>query len=157
MNEIILGRPLDKLIRRRGQIVMTLHHLAAEQKQVEQNTDWLDQAAYESRVNLLDGLSDCCVAEIGQVDKAIERIENHRYGFCIACHQAIEEARLETGPAAEFCSVWEELRAGCAASELTRCTPEVTTALRIIGRRFVSAGASQRTSDPSYKSHEPLV
>jgi len=45
MNEIIVGRHLDKLIRRRGQIVMTLHHLANEQ-----NTDWLDQAAYESRV-----------------------------------------------------------------------------------------------------------
>jgi len=56
MNEIILGRHLDKLIRRRGQIVMTLHHLAAEPKQVEQNTEWLDQAAYESKVNLLDGL-----------------------------------------------------------------------------------------------------
>ncbi len=157
MNEIVLGHHLDKLIRRRGQDRVTLHHLAAEQKQVEQNTDWLDQAAYESRVNLLDGLSDWYATEIGQVDRAIERIENHRYGFCVACHQAIEEARLETGPAAEFCSVWEELRAGCAASELTRCTPEVTTALRIIGRRFVSAGASQRTSDPSYKSHEPLV
>ena len=50
MNEIILGRHLDKLISRRGQIVMTLRHLANEQKQVEQNTDWLDQAAYESRV-----------------------------------------------------------------------------------------------------------
>jgi hypothetical protein len=56
MNEIVLGHHLDKLIRRRGQIVMTLHYLAAEQKQVEQNTDWLDQAAYESKVNLLDGL-----------------------------------------------------------------------------------------------------
>jgi hypothetical protein len=53
MNEIILGCHLDKLIRRRGQIVMTLRHLANEQKQVEQNTDWLDQATYESRVNLL--------------------------------------------------------------------------------------------------------
>ena len=107
MNEIIVGRHLDKLIRRRGQIVMTLHHLANEQ-----NTDWLDQAAYESRVKLLDRLSDWYATEIGQIDKAIERIENNRYGFCVACHQAIEEARLETAPEAEFCSVCEELRDG---------------------------------------------
>jgi RNA polymerase-binding transcription factor DksA len=90
MNEIVLGHHLDKLIRRRGQIVMTLRHLVNEQKQVEQNTDWLDQAAYESRVNLLDRLSDWYATEIGQIDKAIERIENNRYGFCVACHQAIE-------------------------------------------------------------------
>jgi RNA polymerase-binding transcription factor DksA len=112
MNEIILGSHLDKLIRRRGQIVMTLRHLADEQKQVEQNTDWLDQAAYESRVNLLDRLSDWYATEIGQIDKAIERIENNRYGFCVACHQAIEETRLETAPEAEFCGVCEELRDG---------------------------------------------
>jgi len=113
MNEIIVGRHLDKLIRRRGQIVMTLRHLANEEKQVEQNTDWLDQATYESRVNLLlDRLSDWYATEIGQIDKAIERIENNLYGFCVACHQAIEEARLETAPEAEFCSVCEELRDG---------------------------------------------
>jgi RNA polymerase-binding transcription factor DksA len=92
--------------------VMTLRHLANEQKQVEQNTDWLDQAAYESRVNLLDRLSDWYATEIGQIDKAIERFQSNRYGFCAACHQAIEEARLETAPEAEFCGVCEELRDG---------------------------------------------
>jgi hypothetical protein len=58
MDEIVTGRHLDKLIRLRGQIVMTLRHLEIEQEQVEQNTDWLDQAAYENRVNFLDRLSD---------------------------------------------------------------------------------------------------
>lgn len=62
--------------------------------------------------NLLDRLSDWYATEIGQIDKAIERIENNRYGFCVACHQAIEAARLETAPEAEFCSVCEELRDG---------------------------------------------
>jgi RNA polymerase-binding transcription factor DksA len=112
MNEIILRRHLDRLIRRRGQVVMTLRHLANEQELVEQNTDWLDQAAYESRVNLLDRLSDWYGTEIGQIDKAMERIQNNRYGFCAACHQTIEEALLETAPEAEFCSVCEELRDG---------------------------------------------
>jgi RNA polymerase-binding transcription factor DksA len=91
---------------------MTLRHLASEQKQVEQNTDWLDQAAYESRVNLLDRLSEWYVTEIGQIDKAIKRIESNRYGLCVACHETIEDARLDTAPEAEFCSACQELRDG---------------------------------------------
>lgn len=112
MNEIVTGSHLDKLIRRRGEIVMTLRHLENEQRQVEQNTDWLDQAAYKSRVNLLDGLSDWYATEIGQIDKAIERIESNRYGVCAACHEAIEAALLETAPEAEFCGACQELRDG---------------------------------------------
>jgi RNA polymerase-binding transcription factor DksA len=112
MNEIMTGRQLDKLTRRRNQIVMTLRHLANEQKEVEQNTDWLDQAAYESRVNLLDQLSDWYATEIEQVDRAIERIENNRYGYCGACRRAIEEECLETAPEAEFCSACQQLRDG---------------------------------------------
>ena len=112
MNEITTGRLLDKLNKRRGQIEMTLRHLANEQMQVEQNTDWLDHAAYESRVNLLDRLCSWYNTEIEQVDKAIERIKTHHYGFCAACHGAIEEKRLETTPEAEFCGGCQELRDG---------------------------------------------
>jgi DnaK suppressor protein len=110
MNEIVAGRHLDKLMRRRDQIKTTLQYLLNEQKEVEQNTDWLDQAAYESRINLLDRLRDWYTTEIGQVDRAIERIETNRYGFCAACHQTIEAARLETTPEAEFCSTCQRLR-----------------------------------------------
>ena len=112
MKEVIKGRHLDKLIRRRNQILMTLQHLANEQKQVEQNTDWLDRAAYESRANLLDRLNDWYAAEIGQIDKAIERIERNRYGLCGACHETIAEALLETAPESEFCGACQELRDG---------------------------------------------
>jgi RNA polymerase-binding transcription factor DksA len=112
VNAIVTGRHLDKLIRRRGQIVMTLRHLENEQQQVEQNTDWLDQVAYESRVDLLDRLHDWYATEIDQIDKAIKRIESQRYGACAACHEAIEAARLETAPEAEFCSACPELRGG---------------------------------------------
>ena len=112
MNEIITGHHLDKLIKRRGQVVMTLRHLANEQRVVEQNTDWLDQAAYESRVNLLNRLSDWYATEIKQIDKAMERIESNSYGFCFACHEAIDAARLETAPETEFCSSCQELRDG---------------------------------------------
>jgi RNA polymerase-binding transcription factor DksA len=112
MNEIVTGSHLDELIRRRGQIVMTLRYLENEQRQVEQNTDWLDQAAYKSRVNLLDGLSDWYATEIGQIDKAIERIECNRYGLWSACHEAIAEALLETAPESELCGACQEVRDG---------------------------------------------
>jgi RNA polymerase-binding transcription factor DksA len=104
------GREFDKLNRRREQIVMTLRHLEREQKQVEQNTDWLDQAAYKSRVDLLDRLWAGYVTEIDQIDSAIERIKKNKYGFCIGCRQPIEKGRLEASPEAAFCSACQKMR-----------------------------------------------
>jgi RNA polymerase-binding transcription factor DksA len=112
MKEVVKGQHWDKLIRRRNQIVMTIQHLANEQKQVEQNTDWLDRAAYENRSDLLDRLKNWYATEIDQIDKAIARIETNRYGVCGGCHQAIAEALLETAPESELCGACQELRDG---------------------------------------------
>src|SRR5262245_7028712 len=105
MNDIIEGRYLDKLINRRGQIVMTLRHLGNEQKQVEQNTDWLDQAAYENRIDLLDRLRDWYATEVGEIDKAIKRIERRR------AWRSLRKRSFAT-PASSSAM-------GCAAFELT--------------------------------------
>jgi DnaK suppressor protein len=101
---------LYKLTKRREQIVLTLQHLEKEQQQVEQNTDWLDQAAYESRVNLLDRLNESYITEIDQIDRALDRISKNQYGFCSACHDPIEAERLEISPEAEFCSQCQGMR-----------------------------------------------
>ena len=104
MDEIRTGKHLDRLTMRRKQLMSTLQHLDKEQEQVERNTDWLDQAAYESRVALLDRLSDWYRTEMAQIDRALERIHHHEFGRCLACHDPIERQRLEAAPAAEHCS-----------------------------------------------------
>jgi DnaK suppressor protein len=110
MDEIRTGIHFDRLTKRRTQLLSTLQHLDKEQVQVERNTDWIDQAAYESRVALLDRLNDWYLAEMAQIDRALERFKRHNYGNCAACHQAIEIDRLEIAPEAEFCSACQDMR-----------------------------------------------
>jgi RNA polymerase-binding protein DksA len=110
MNELTTLGFLDRLLRRREVIVRTLQHLEKERRQVDENDDWLDQAAYESRVALLDNLTDGYLKERLETDKAIVRIDESRYGFCIACHKPIDAQRLEASPAAEFCVDCKEIR-----------------------------------------------
>jgi hypothetical protein len=80
MEEVRIGRQIDQLRKRREQLVMTLQHIGREQEQVEQNTDWLDQAAYQSRVNLLDRLNEWYINEMHQIDEALLRIRKISMG-----------------------------------------------------------------------------
>lgn len=110
MDDIRISRHLDRLRKRRSQAAMTLQHIAKEQRQAEQNTDWLDQAAYQSRMELLDRLVHWYVTEIEQIDKAVDRIGKNQFGRCSACHRPIEVERLETSPEVEFCSLCQDMR-----------------------------------------------
>ena len=103
MEEVRIGRHMDQLRKRREQLHMTLQHIGREQDQVEQNTDWLDQAAYQSRVNLLDRLNDWYIEEMDQIAKALNRIRQSQYGLCLGCHNPIGANRLDISPEAEFC------------------------------------------------------
>ena len=110
INDINSSRHLDKLRKRRDQANMTLEHITKEQRQAEQNSDWLDQAAYESRMELLDRLIHWYVTEIEQIDKAVDRIGKNQFGQCAACHRPIELEQLEISPEAEFCSLCQDMR-----------------------------------------------
>ena len=104
------GDTFARLTSRRQQIVATLQHLDKEQNEVEHNTDWLDQAAFENRLGLLDRLHVWYNDELAQVDKALDRIQRGRFGCCVACHTPIEAARLDAAPTAEFCAACQKTR-----------------------------------------------
>ncbi|HWP24660.1 MAG TPA: TraR/DksA family transcriptional regulator [Candidatus Binatia bacterium] len=110
MNAIRTGKFFERLTKRRLQLVTTLEYLGKQQKQVEENTDWLDQAAYESRVRLLDRLTEWSVAELSEIDRALDRIKARTYGLCLACHRPIESERLDAAPEAEYCKACQEVR-----------------------------------------------
>lgn len=116
MQAITIDTTIDRLTKRRDQLVTTLRHLNNEQIEVAQNIDWIDQAAYESRVALVDGLSHWYRAEMKQINRALERIKKHEYGTCAACHDPIYANRLEAIPEAEYCGTGEKFRAGFAQS-----------------------------------------
>lgn len=110
MKAITVDTNIDRLTKRREHLLMTLRHLDRESEQVEQNTDWLDQAAYENRTALLDRLNDWYLTEVKQIDRALERIKKQEYGSCAACHDPIDPKRLEAAPEAEYCGPCEEFR-----------------------------------------------
>jgi RNA polymerase-binding transcription factor DksA len=99
-----------KLVRRRDEIALTLEHLAQDRSEAEQNTDWLDRAACESRIDVLDRLSQSHLAQLKEIDRALERIAKAQYGVCLACRQPIDNRRLQAAPEAEFCALCQEAR-----------------------------------------------
>jgi DnaK suppressor protein len=110
MDAIRIGKYVDQLHKRREQVDLTLQHIENEQKEAEQNTDWLDQAAYKSRIGLLDRLNEWYITEMEQIDSALDRVKQNRYGLCVACHNPIEGRRLDSFPEAAFCSACQEAR-----------------------------------------------
>jgi DnaK suppressor protein len=106
----------DKLRLRAIEVARTINHLEKERREVEANTEWVDKAAYESRVRLLEGLTALYRNEMEQIEKAHSRVEESSYGLCLACHEPIEADRLEIYPAAQFCfdcqNYRERLRTG---------------------------------------------
>ena len=106
------GKHLAQLNTRREQVATTLQHIEKERNQAEENTDWIDRATYESRIALLDRLSEWYIDEIEAIDKALVRLNNNTYGFCLACHSPIEALRLDYVPEAAFCSACQETRNG---------------------------------------------
>lgn len=116
MNELRAGIHFDRLTKRRADLLSTLQHLHKERAEVESNTDWLDQAAYQSRVALLDRLDSWYEAEVSQIDRAIERIRQDGYGVCLACHHPIAPKRLATAPEAEYCCACQSTREALRAA-----------------------------------------
>jgi DnaK suppressor protein len=105
----------DRLRTRRNEVMMTLEHVQKEQRAIADNKDWIDKAAYQSRVHLLDSLADWYVNETRRIDNALIRIAEGNYGLCLGCRKPIEVGRLETTPEAAFCTqcqkTWEGLSA----------------------------------------------
>lgn len=49
------------------------------------------------------GMRRSTLAQLDEVDRALTRTAQGRYGVCTRCGQAIGDARLEARPAAELC------------------------------------------------------
>jgi len=100
----------EKLRHRRREIELTLRHLERERREVEENTEWIDQAAYASRISLLDRLTAWYRDEISRIEKVLGRPNESRYGLCLICHEPIEADRLDLYPEAELCFDCQEFR-----------------------------------------------
>jgi hypothetical protein len=60
----------DKLRLRAIEVERTIRHLEKERQEVEENTEWINRAAYESRARLLDSLTSMYRYEMSEIEQA---------------------------------------------------------------------------------------
>lgn len=116
METLKMARYSDLLKKRRAELMTTTQHLERERRIVDDSRDWLDRAAYESRIGLLDRLESWYLDEIARIDLALIRITEDKFGICLGCHQRIDPARLNIAPEAAFCAGCQDLREKVAAA-----------------------------------------
>ncbi len=112
MNNIAVKKIEEKLLRRRHEILPVLKNLEQESSAPAGNRrrHSIDEAREESEALLVGRLANLYEHELESIDTALGRIRTGTFGFCRACHQAIEPARLDRFPQAEFCAGCKQMR-----------------------------------------------
>jgi DnaK suppressor protein len=89
-----------------------LKHLEAENGDVagERQLDCVDPGYESTETFLVDRLAAMYERELENIETTLSRIRMGTFGYCRACHQPIEPARLQRFPQAEFCSHCKESR-----------------------------------------------
>ncbi|HEY1268413.1 MAG TPA: TraR/DksA C4-type zinc finger protein [Candidatus Binatia bacterium] len=83
-----------------------MRHLASESRSASRAA--VDNGLNCAEVFLTDRLAAVYERELGDIETALDRIRTGTFGYCRACHQAIEPPRLERFPRAEFCQRCKE-------------------------------------------------
>ena len=63
----------------------------------------LEADSSEQAAQLVSALETEAIEEIAEIDAALQRLENGRYGICIGCGEEISPQRLEARPACTEC------------------------------------------------------
>ncbi len=97
-----LIRTRDDLLHRRGD-----HREGESALLGEREIDPVDGASAEGTAIPLDSLNESEQDQVAEIDAALARIEDGRYGRCEDCDERVEPARLEVMPSARRCFACE--------------------------------------------------
>lgn len=90
--------------RRRAFIRRTENTLAEEQQLLEQRLSGVeDRRRQLAAAWLLDRVAAVELAQLRQVQAALDRLAEGRYGWCLRCAEPLEQARLLELPEADRC------------------------------------------------------
>lgn len=92
----------QKLLNRRYELTRDLHHIEDVLDQPAPR-DVEDAAVERQGDEVMEALGRAEVAEIAQIDAALERMDAGTYGSCLKCGEDIAPARLDLLPATPFC------------------------------------------------------
>jgi RNA polymerase-binding transcription factor DksA len=87
---------LTRLLRRANKIERDLRQT--------RNPDWQERATEQENDEVLEGLDDVTLGEIGQIRAALRRIDSGHYGICSVCGGSIGAERLLAVPSAITCT-----------------------------------------------------
>jgi DnaK suppressor protein len=65
--------------------------------------DWAERAIELENDQVLEGLDELGRTEVQEIRAALRRIADGSYGFCVECHQPIDDKRLDAAPTAASC------------------------------------------------------
>ena len=100
----------QKLLSRRDRIVSILRNLEIQRMALSKRALVQDDMMEPIRTVMLDSLDGWYHRELNEVDNALAREPDRRFGICLGCNCDIEANRLEKCPEAEFCRTCEELK-----------------------------------------------
>lgn len=69
----------------------------------EHSADWSEQAQERQNDEVLDAIGNESRNELGQINRALERIESGDYTLCSNCGEGINIKRLEAVPYTNLC------------------------------------------------------
>ncbi|MBQ1627974.1 MAG: TraR/DksA family transcriptional regulator [Treponema sp.] len=116
MDEKFVAEVKAKLLEQRQSILKSLADQSDEMKNLIKPIESGDEADMASDVidrTMLDALGAQDSLRLQQIDAALERIRNGKYGICVCCNKEIPMARLEALPYAFLC-------VNCAAAQERR-------------------------------------
>ncbi|WP_330927348.1 TraR/DksA family transcriptional regulator [Candidatus Sororendozoicomonas aggregata] len=91
-----------QLIARREELNDRVRRIKAKRQQAP-SADWSEQAQERENDEVMDALGNETTLELNKINKALERIDECEYGYCLVCGDAISPARLEIMPFADLC------------------------------------------------------
>ncbi len=94
------------LLARRARLLSAEAALGAEAKVLleSEDVDLVDHAQTATQREVVTRLDERERQELGELDAALERIAEGRYGVCARCEEEIPKARLEVLPEARRCA-----------------------------------------------------
>ncbi len=106
MDKEFIEKTKEALIKERNEILASLsdqneqmHNLVG----TVESGDEADRASDRIDGTLLSSLSEASSKRLTQIDNALERIKDGKYGICKSCGQEIARGRLEAIPYVAFC------------------------------------------------------
>ena len=95
-----------RLLSRRDELLQRVNRVASDMRRDTEplSADAPDQAIQRENDDVLLSIGAAAKVELAQLDAALQRLADGRYGICQSCGEEISAARLESIPYASRCT-----------------------------------------------------